>query len=113
MSDLLRDYQDSVIAHNVIARVKEATEFPTPKAREDCLTSLTAGFDDSRQNIDRLERLVSAVEDHTSILRSAFDQYRHDPDRMAPQLDNMRRASSEIGSNLRVIGRTLDSITKK
>lgn len=39
MTNILRDYQDAVIAHNVVARVKEATEFPTPEAREKYLHS--------------------------------------------------------------------------
>lgn len=39
MTNILRDYQDTVIAHNVVARIKEATEFPTPEAREKYLKS--------------------------------------------------------------------------
>jgi hypothetical protein len=37
MTNLLQDYQDALIVHNVVAKVKEATEFPTPKAREEYL----------------------------------------------------------------------------
>jgi hypothetical protein len=39
MTNILRDYQNTVIAHNVVARIKEATEFPTPEAREKYLKS--------------------------------------------------------------------------
>jgi hypothetical protein len=34
MTDPLREYQDALLVNNVVARVVEATEFPTEKARE-------------------------------------------------------------------------------
>jgi hypothetical protein len=34
MDRTLQDFQDTVIARNIVARVFEATEFPTPEARE-------------------------------------------------------------------------------
>jgi ABC-type transporter Mla subunit MlaD len=102
MDRTLQDFEDSVIACNLVARVAEqSTE-----------SVVLAGADDSRQLIDRLERLVSSVEDKTQELRTAFNKYRHDPSKMAPQLSNMSSAASEISSNLRVINRTLDGVNK-
>jgi hypothetical protein len=56
---------------------------------------------------DRLERLVSGIEEQAKEMRHSLDTYNKDPGRYAPQLENLKHASGAITTILRTMDRTL------
>lgn len=55
----------------------------------------------------RLERIVSSLEHEVKDIRSALDKYKQDPAKYKPQLSNIEHGASIIGSDVRVLLRTL------
>jgi hypothetical protein len=69
------------------------------------LTNVTAEGVDSR--LPRLERLVKAVELEAQQMATSLGQYKQDPAKYKPQLDNVATAAKSIMMDLRVLLRTL------
>lgn len=58
-------------------------------------------------NLPRLERIVASIEKEAKDMRVAFEKYKHEPERMKPQLQNMGHGAHILGNDVRVLLRTL------
>ena len=78
-----------------------------PRAEESVANMQVAPAVVTAAATDRLERLVSGIEEQAKEMRHSLDTYNKDPGRYAPQLENLKHASGAITTILRTMDRTL------
>ena len=93
----LQDFEDSVIARSVVARVVEATQPVT--------TAETF-------NGTKFYNLFEDIERQTKDMGSALGKYARDPGKMKPQLDNLSKAATRIATDIRIIQRMVDTLQR-
>lgn len=62
---------------------------------------------EGQDNLPRLERVMASLESEVKQMRAALDKYKSDPAKYKPQLDNVAHGASIVGSDIRVLLRTL------
>jgi uncharacterized protein YabN with tetrapyrrole methylase and pyrophosphatase domain len=95
MDRTLQDFEDTLIASNVVSRISSLE------------VAATQTFDENKFRL-RFESIEEALKE----MQSALGKYIKDPGRMKPQLDNLSDAARRIAQDIRTIQRLLEPLQK-